>query len=177
MAELHSLYPYRGNSLSMKLGIISDTHDHLDHIRRAAAEFRKREVDLVIHAGDYTSPPAVKALAGLKMAGVFGNNDGEKLGIARVFEKIGGRFEGDFLKIDADGEAIAVYHGTIPEITEALGRCGLYRAVISGHTHKIENRLQGRTRMLNPGSAHGFGKAATVMLYDTDSDRADVIEL
>ncbi len=64
----------------MKLGIISDTHDHLDHIRKAAEEFRKQEVDLVIHAGDYTSPPAVKALEGLKTAGVFGNNDGEKKG-------------------------------------------------------------------------------------------------
>jgi len=166
-----------GESLSMKLGIISDTHDHLDHIRKAAAIFRKREVDLVVHAGDYTSPPAVMALDGLKTAGVFGNNDGEKLGIARVFGKIGGRFEGDFLKIDADGEAVAVYHGTVPEITEALGRCGLYRAVISGHTHKIANRLQGRTRMLNPGSAHGFGKSATIMIYDADADRAEVMEL
>lgn len=161
----------------MKLGLISDTHDHLDHIRRAAAIFREQEVDLVIHAGDYSSPPAVKALAGLNAAGVFGNNDGEKLGIAKAFAKIRGRFEGDFLKIDVDGEAIAVYHGTIPEITEALGRCGLYRAVISGHTHKIENHLEGQTRMLNPGSAHGFGKEATVMIYDTQTDRVNLIEL
>lgn len=161
----------------MKIGIISDTHDHLDHIRRAATEFRKQEVDLVIHAGDYTSPPAVKALEGLKTAGVFGNNDGEKLGIARIFEKIGGHFEGDFLKIDVDGEAIAVYHGTIPEIKEALGRCGLYRAVITGHTHMIENHLEGRTRMLNPGSAHGFDKSATIMIYDSDTDHVEVIEL
>ena len=161
----------------MKLGLISDSHDHLDHIRRAAAEFRKQEVDLVIHAGDHVSPPAVRALQGLNMAGVFGNNDGEKLGISKAYDKIGGRFEGDFLKIEVGGEAIAVYHGTVPEIKEALGRCGLYRAVISGHTHEIENRLAGRTRLLNPGSAHGFGKSATIMIYDTDADRVDVIEL
>lgn len=161
----------------MKLGLISDTHDHLDHIRSAAKHFRDRRVDLVIHAGDFTSPPAVKVLEGLRTGGVFGNNDGEKLGIAKAFQKIGGRLEGDFLKVEAGGEAIAVYHGTVPEIREALGRCGLYRAVISGHTHKLEDRREGRTRMLNPGSAHGFGKPATVMIYDTDTDRVDVIEL
>ena len=161
----------------MKLGLLSDTHDHMDHIRRAAAIFREQQVDLVIHAGDFCSPPAVKALEGLNTAGVFGNNDGEELGIAKAFEKIGGRFEGDFLRIDVSGQSIAVYHGTVPEIKEALGLCGLYRAVISGHTHKIENRLEGKTRMLNPGSAHGFSGKATVMVYDTDSDQVDIIEL
>ena len=161
----------------MKLGIISDTHDHLEHIRAAASKFRDRRVDLVIHAGDFTSPPAVKALEGLNIAGVFGNNDGEKLGIAKVFSKLGGRFQGDFLKVDVGGESVAVYHGTVPEIKEALGLCGLYRAVISGHTHKIENHLEGKTRMLNPGSAHGFGKQATIMIYDTEADLVDVIEL
>ena len=161
----------------MKLGLISDTHDHLDHIRSAASKFREHQVDLVIHAGDFSSPPAVKALEGLKTAGVFGNNDGEKLGIAKAFGKIGGRFEGDFLKIDVGGGSVALYHGTVPEIKEALGRCGLYRAVISGHTHIVENRLEGNTRMLNPGSAHGFGKQATIMIYDTEADRVDVIEL
>jgi len=161
----------------MRIGLISDTHDHLEHIDQAARVFGEQAVDLVVHAGDFTSPPAVKALDGLKTAGVFGNNDGEKLGIARVFQKIGGRIEGDFLKIQIDGEAIAVYHGTVPEITDALGRCGLYRAVVSGHTHKIEDRLEGKTRMLNPGSAHGFDKRATIMIYDTDTDSVDLLEL
>lgn len=161
----------------MKIGLISDTHDHLDHVRGAAQVFRDRKVDLVVHAGDFTSPPAVRALDGLAVAGVFGNNDGEKLGIAKAFEKIGGRFEGDFLRIDTDDGAVAVYHGTVPAIREALGRCGLYRAVISGHTHQVEDRLEGSTRMLNPGSAHGFGKRATIMLYDTGSDEVEVVEL
>jgi putative phosphoesterase len=134
-------------------------------------------VELVIHAGDYSSPPAIKALEGLNLAGVFGNNDGEKLGIAKTFAKVGGRFEGDFLKIDTGEGAIAVYHGTIPDIKEALGHCGMYRAVISGHTHKIENRLEGRTRMLNPGSAHGFGKEATIMIYETTEDSVDIMTL
>ena len=162
----------------MKLGIISDTHDHLNHVHRAVELFRNHGIDLLLHAGDYTSPPVIKALAGLPAAGVFGNNDGEKLGIARTFEKIGGTFEGDFLKIDIAGQQpVAVYHGTVPEIKEALGHCGLYLAVITGHTHVIENRLIGKTRMLNPGSAHGFDREATAMIYDTDEDRVDVITL
>ena len=161
---------------SMKRGLISDSHDHIENIRKAAEIFREREVELVIHAGDYTSPPALKVLAGLKTAGVLGNNDGETLGIAKVFEKSGGLFKGDFLKLDIEGKTIAVYHGTIPEIREALGRCGLYHAVISGHTHKMENYLEGETRMLNPGSAHGFDKEASIMIFDTLSDEVEVIK-
>ena len=42
----------------MKIGIISDSHDHVDNIRRAVSVFREASVELVIHAGDIVSPPA-----------------------------------------------------------------------------------------------------------------------
>ena len=70
----------------MKIGIISDTHDNVPKVKEAVTIFNEEGVDLVIHAGDYIAPFAVAPLNNLKCdyVGVFGNNDGEKLGLNRV---------------------------------------------------------------------------------------------
>jgi predicted phosphodiesterase len=65
----------------MKIGLISNSHDHIDNIRKAAQTFKDRGVSLVIHAGDIVSPPALKPFQGMRIAGIFGNNDGEEAGI------------------------------------------------------------------------------------------------
>jgi predicted phosphodiesterase len=38
------------------IGIISDSHDNMDAIRRAVEFFNKKEVKAVLHAGDLVSP-------------------------------------------------------------------------------------------------------------------------
>jgi putative phosphoesterase len=47
----------------MKIGLISDTHDNVENIRKAIKEFNDRNVDLVLHAGDFASPIAVESFA------------------------------------------------------------------------------------------------------------------
>jgi predicted phosphodiesterase len=95
----------------------------------------------------------------------------------RAFEKIGGRLEGDFLEVDLEIGRLAVYHGTVPAIRDALAGRGCYRLLVCGHTHRVEDRAEGATRILNPGSAHGFGKEPTVMIYDSVTDAAHLIRL
>jgi uncharacterized protein len=87
----------------MKIGIISDTHDDLDSVRQAVLLFKKENVDLVIHAGDYVYPGVVEKFADLpnaRLVGVLGNNDGEKIGLFQRFSKIGGELKGDFCETD-----------------------------------------------------------------------------
>ena len=64
----------------MKIGIMSDTHDHLPNIRKAIAVFNDEKVDMVIHCGDFVSLFVIKEFENLnsKIVGVLGNNDGEK---------------------------------------------------------------------------------------------------
>ncbi len=38
------------------IGIMSDSHDNLDAIRKAVKIFNNEDLDLVIHAGDLISP-------------------------------------------------------------------------------------------------------------------------
>lgn len=161
----------------MKIGIISDSHDHMDNIRKAVQLFKDKKVNFVIHAGDYVNPGTIKLFNGLKLIGIFGNNDGDKFRLISAFDQIGGEIKGDFCELVQDGIKFAVYHGTEPQLKDALIECGKYDIVIYGHTHVLENMEVGKTLVLNPGTAHGFGGKATIVIFDTQTKRPEFIEL
>jgi len=59
----------------MKIGIISDTHDDIDNIKKAVKIFKDKGIKTVIHLGDIVAPPAIKFFKGFKLIGIFGNNE------------------------------------------------------------------------------------------------------
>ena len=40
----------------MLIGVIADTHDNMDKLKKAVDLFNERAVELVLHAGDYIAP-------------------------------------------------------------------------------------------------------------------------
>jgi len=161
----------------MKIGIISDSHDHLEHIKKSVQIFKDREVDFIIHLGDYVNPASVMAFKGTKLIGVFGNNDGDKFRLINAFQDIGGDIKGDFYEFEVDGLTIACYHGTETQLKDALIECGRYDVVAFGHTHECENTMAGNTLVLNPGTVHGFWNKATIIIFDTITRKVDFITL
>lgn len=163
----------------MKIGLISDTHDNIQNIRRAVRKFNDKHVDLVIHAGDIVSPNAVESLAEVKLVGVLGNNDKDVAGLTSAFNKIDGKLEGETYETVYDGMKFAVYHGTSITKREQLIKSGKYDIFIYGHTHRKDNRFVGNTRVINPGTAKGwfFGLFATVAVFDTSSRNIEFINL
>ncbi|MBF0625712.1 MAG: YfcE family phosphodiesterase [Magnetococcales bacterium] len=161
----------------MILGLIADSHDHMVHLGRAAKLFRAAGVTRVIHAGDMVSPAAIRVFEGFPVAAVFGNNDGERLGLVRTVTAMGGRLDGDFLQLDIGALRLAVYHGTVPPLTESLIRGGLYRIVVHGHSHRVSQQRVGDTLALNPGTAHGYGGPATAMVFDAAAQAVQVLDL
>lgn len=161
----------------MLIGIISDTHDHVPHIKKAVQLFIERNVELVIHAGDYCSPFTIPHFQGLPLKGIFGNNDGDHYLLMQKLGEIDADLGGDFLDMRADGYRIAVYHGTHQGITDALRNCGTYDVVISGHTHERVNEKIGNTLAVNPGTAHGFEGDATVAFLDTEAMQVEFVVL
>jgi putative phosphoesterase len=163
----------------VKIGLISDTHDNLKTIESAVQKFREKRIDYVLHAGDITTPEAVEAFAGLKMIGVLGNNDLDKKGLNTAFEKIGGELRGELCEIEEDDLLIAVYHGTEFRKRESLIQSGKYNVVVYGHTHKVDNKIVGKTIVINPGTANGwfFGYNATAAILDTVNRDCDFINL
>jgi len=161
----------------MKIGIISDSHDHVENIQKSAQAFKERRVDLVIHLGDYVNPNSVRAFEGLKLTGIFGNNDGDKPRLINAFNDIGGEIKGDFHEFEADGLRIACYHGTEWQLKNSLIECGTYDVVMCGHTHECVNKKSGNTLVLNPGTSHGFRGKATIMIFDTLTRETEFISL
>jgi len=159
----------------MKIGIISDTHDNIPKIKAAVAIFNERDVELVIHAGDYVAPFAVRPLNDLKCqyVGVFGNNDGEKLGLNRVSAE---RIKTQPHTIETDDKKILVLHE--PGELAALIKSQTYDIIVYGHTHEPVIDKQGRTLVVNPGECGGWltGKSS-IALIETEKMTAEIIKL
>ncbi|MEX0844323.1 MAG: metallophosphoesterase [Balneolaceae bacterium] len=161
----------------MLIGLISDTHDHIPNLKKAVQIFKDRKTDLVLHAGDYCSPFMIPLFEGLNMKGIFGNNDGDKYLLISKFREIGADMEGDFMKVEAGGLTIAVYHGTYAEITESLIESGRYDVVVTGHTHEMIRKKVGDTIAINPGTANGFDGKASIAFLDSDTKEVEFVEL
>jgi putative phosphoesterase len=159
------------------IGIMSDSHDNLDAIRKAVKIFNNKDLDLIIHAGDLISPFTAKEFQKLnpELIGVYGNNDGEREGLKSAYNDIC-HLE-DFKEISIEGWKFAVIHGTNPAIVDSLALSGKYDVVVRGHTHKLEI-LTGETMVINPGEVCGYiSEEKTIVLLDTDDLSFEVLYL
>ncbi len=159
----------------MLIGVLSDTHDHLDNIRKAVELFNKRNVDMVIHAGDVVSPFALDPLEALNAPwrGILGNNEGE---IPYLLEKAQGRIQSPPLELEIEGYMVLVKH--FHHYVEELAASGRYELIIYGHTHRIQVEKMGSTWVLNPGEACGWltGRA-TVALVKIPPIKIELLDL
>ncbi len=147
--------PLRYTNGAMRIGVLSDTHDHLGYLRRAVDALNDLQVELVLHAGDYVAPFVANELSRLRcrLLGVFGNNDGERVGLTKRLSEIG-QVQVQPLFVELEGCRIAMVHE--PEPVEAFARSGLYDIVIYGHTHQHELRSVNDCTVINPGEVCGW---------------------
>lgn len=159
----------------MKIGIISDTHDHMDNIRKALAVFKKHSVKKIIHAGDFVSPftwRVFKEFDG-EIYGVFGNNDGDRVLLKKMY---GERIQPQIREFEIESKKFALMHE--PQMLEALALSGKFDIIVYGHMHEIDIRKLNNTLIINPGEACGwlYGKATAVIL-DLESLKPEVVSL
>jgi len=159
----------------MLIGIMADTHDNLPMTKKAIDLFNSRDVGYMIHAGDFTSPFTVKLFKELKCkyAGVFGNNDGDKILLQKISE---GNIQTQPLITSLHNKKIAVVHEH--HTVNALADSGHFDIVIYGHTHEPLIKNAGDALLINPGEACGwlYGKS-TAALLDLSKMAAEIIEL
>jgi uncharacterized protein len=167
----------------MRLGIVSDIHDHL-HNLQPAIPFLSAETDLLICCGDLCSPFVIDQLQ--KYPGpvhiVFGNNDAD---LFRITRKSNDRVQvhGELLELNLDGFRVGVNH--FDNIAAGLARSGLYDLVCYGHNHRFRMERHGNTTSLNPGAIMGaaFGPggweqiAATFATFDTVTTEARLFRI
>lgn len=159
----------------MKVGVLSDSHDHLPLLRKALEVLRKEGAELILHAGDYVAPFSVAVLAELPIPwwGVLGNNDGEVLGI---FQKSEGRIKASFLELEERGYRIFVSHFYQP--AKLALASGHYDLVVYGHTHEAIIKEEGKTILVNPGEVCGLlSGRPTVALCDLKEKVAKLLDI
>jgi len=158
------------------VGIISDSHDNRPAIRKAVEEFNRSSCSLVIHAGDFIAPFTIREFEKLNapFIGVFGNNDGERKGLAAQFSKIGSIHEPPF-EFDHSGKRFVVMHD--PDyLEESLGRDDV-DVIVYGHLHRIDIR-DGRPMVINPGeSCSWLTGRSTVVKLDLSEMHAVLVDL
>ncbi len=155
----------------MKLGIISDTHDHHRCVLAAIDTLNDKEVDMVLHAGDIVSPFTARAFIDLncdQIIAVYGNNDGEKLALKKAFDTIGGEIHEYCYKGEIAG--LKVYMTHVPSDIDQIIACQEFDLVVYGHTHQQDIRKIGKTLVINPGESTDWvtGKSKLVIL-DTET--------
>lgn len=170
----------------MKLAVLSDSHDHMNNILKAVSIINERNVDALIHCGDYVAPFVKKWFDELNDSikknfyGVFGNNDGEKLFLKQNLGQICEIAEnGNELILELGGKRIFVSHMPKQKTINALANSGSFDIILSGHTHSLSNKkLDNGTLVVNPGEVCGYltGRA-TFAIIDTDKMESEIIEL
>jgi len=164
----------------MLIGLISDTHDHLTMIERAVAFFNDKKVSILLHAGDVISPFTARKFKDCRsrLILVYGNNDGDRSNLQRVFSEIGAQFYWPAAMLELDGKKVLVLHGEDLKLIEDIAGRSMFDLIVSGHTHEPHVRSIGNTLWVNPGEACGYlTNRPTVGLYDSVKHSAEIIEL
>ncbi len=155
----------------MKIGLMSDSHDNLNNIRKALSVFSKEKVEYVIHAGDLISPFCLDLFKEYKKKFYLcsGNNKGDTKLIAEKMKNMGFFFDnvGEFI---IDQKKFALYHGTEEKILYSLIKSEKqFDFIIYGHTHKKDLRKEGNTLIINPGEVYDLYGSPSVAILDTET--------
>jgi len=139
----------------MKLGILSDTHNHTQNLQKALTLFRSRGISTLIHCGDMTSPNTAELLKDFHVIAVTGNMDMNT-----------GRLESTLKKLNPDNSLSATFTGEIEGVSIAathshrgnvpeLAANGRFSYIFHGHTHRRRDNKVDNTRIINSGALGG----------------------
>lgn len=137
----------------MKIAIISDIHDQIDHLLWFLDEIQKHDISYIFGLGDYCSPYIIERLitAPVPIFAVWGNNDGDKQTMYLASQKnpqctCATREFGEITV-----EEMHYFLSHYKELAENAAKSGDYDAVFHGHTHIIRNEKIGTVPIINPG--------------------------
>ena len=143
----------------MLVGVVSDTHNRVGHVKEIVKLFNSYDVDLVIHTGDVTSSKTLECFSKLDcpLKGVYGNNDLNEIGLEDTSLKNGFDFRLPPYTFSIANKRIAVFHE--PDLIESFlkGQKDI-DLVLHGHTHRYRNEEYLGVRVFNPGESAGMFK-------------------
>ncbi|MDW8065637.1 MAG: YfcE family phosphodiesterase [Anaerolineae bacterium] len=162
----------------MRIGILGDTHDHIENTRRALEILRCERVERLFHCGDVTSSEVVSLFDGWDVLFVRGNMD--RLDVLEPAVIALGRqpFLVDELVTTVAGRRIVILHGDNTERLQQVIASGDFDYVFHGHTHRRRDERIGRTRVINPGALGGIQRESrSFCILDLATDELRFVEV
>ncbi len=165
----------------MKIGLLSDTHNHLPETRRALDLLLERGAQHLVHCGD-AGEEVVDLISatclqhGIQAHIAIGNCDRLQPEDLPFLPRPAGVERAESPEFVLGGKRCIALHGDNAErLGQALGS-DRFDYVFTGHTHAPADLKNGRTRLLNPGSpVRPRGGPPTAALLDLDTDHVDWI--
>jgi hypothetical protein len=162
----------------MKVGVMADSHDRIPAVAELLRLMREGGATMVLHAGDYVSPLALKPFEDLHMtlAGVFGKNDGDHQSLqSRASAGFGLELFESPHSFDVGGHQILLVH----DIGDVQKRSiTSHSIVVHGFAHKQTMKSEDDSLVVNPGEACGwmFGTPGAALL-DLDTKNVEFLTL
>ena len=159
----------------MKICIVSDSHDHREHLAAAITEAKQLGAQAVLHCGDLVAPSTLHAIIplGLPIHLVHGNNTGDLFHLSKLAHKPENHmyYYGQDGSFSLGGKKIFLVH--YPHYAKAMALTGDYDLVCNGHEHRavierINNIKGGETLRIDPGTVGGVSAPATYVLGDLE---------
>jgi hypothetical protein len=138
----------------MRLGVVSDSHGHVELTRPAIRMLESLEVDQVLHCGDIGSAAVVELFAAWPTHFVFGNCDGHRRELQTAIAAAGQTCHGEFGDLTLDGTRIALLHSHDGRQFRHALHSGEWDLVCYGHTHVAAIERFGDTLAVNPGALY-----------------------
>jgi putative phosphoesterase len=141
----------------MKIGLISDTHNHLRESRQAVERLLAHGARHLVHCGDAGEDvvdllSAVFQEHGIRSHVAIGNCDRAHLEDHPFLPRPAGIERGEAPEFVLAGKRCIVLHGDNEHRLEQVSTSGDFDYVFTGHTHAKSDCRTGKTRLLNPGS-------------------------
>ncbi|MDF1813076.1 MAG: YfcE family phosphodiesterase [Verrucomicrobiales bacterium] len=162
----------------MKVAVLSDIHDNLDHLAWALKWVQETKAERLFFLGDFCAPFSLDALGeGFEgsIDAVFGNNDGDQFLLSKVASKFDHvTLHAPLAELTVEGRKVALQH--YPEIGKRLAQSGAYDAVFSGHDHLKYIHNFEDCLWANPGEIMGRLGAPSFGVWDTVDNSFSHIE-
>jgi len=164
----------------MKIAILSDSHDNWVNLKKAVSYINKHKIPIMIHCGDVCAPSTLmemtKLFKGKEIHLAKGNVDGDIEGfktVTKKYKKL--KYHGNTGKVEIDGLTIVFCH--FPNVAKKIAQSNKYDLVFYGHTHMPWQEKIGKTTLYNPGTVGGLFSKATFAIFDTETQKAELILL
>ena len=168
----------------MKIAVLSDSHDHREHLAAAVEDAKSRGAEAILHCGDIVAPSTLHAAQpyGIPLHVIHGNNMGDTYNLARLANKpnSGITYYGQDATIELAGRKIFVVH--YPHYARAMAATGDFDLVCNGHEHKARidrvTASNGKEVVwLDPGTVGGISAPATYILGDLTEMAFEVLQV